>query len=56
MINSDQVDVKNLLLWRNGTRTPSPNCLLRLLSLKIITGKHEGTMLAQTKIATIRDI
>ena len=46
MINSDQDDVRNLLLWRDGTRTPSPNCLLRLLSLEIITGKHKGKALA----------
>ena len=46
MINSDQDDVRNLLLWRDGTRTPSPDSLLRLLSLKIITGKHEGKTLA----------
>ena len=46
MINSYQDDIRNLLLWRDGTRTPSPDSLLRLLSLKIITGKHEGKTLA----------
>ena len=105
MINSDQDNVRNLVLWRDGTRTPSPDSLLSILSLEIITGKHwqtyhshkeclrhitysilyagvtlmmikllhflvtvrkpvmandcilqSGTMLAQTKIATIRHI
>ena len=46
MINSDQDDVRNLLLWHDGARTPSPDCLLRLLSLEIITGKHKGKTLA----------
>ena len=46
MINSDQDDVRNLLLWRDGTRTPSPDSLLRLLSLEITTGKHVGKTLA----------
>ena len=46
MINSDKDDVRNLLLWRDGTRTPSPESLLRLLSLEITTGIHVGKTLA----------